>query len=133
MRNDLGIPGITYTVNDSGGVVRRRVVVQDTSGSSNTKMLCKNAAAANAVPVGVTRGGAANNQPVAVHVLGFEEIEAASAINIGDLVNISDTVGRIKVAGETAGTRNIVGRAVQSAAASGDIIMVDLTRLGDLV
>lgn len=135
MRNDLGIDAFTYSVSDTAGVARRRVVVRNATSSSNKYFTCKNPAGANAaaaVLAGITRAGANDTEQVGVSQYGYEECEAASAITQYAVVNVADTVGRVKAATESAGTINVVGVAMQSAAAAGDIIMVDLKRLGTI-
>ncbi len=56
---------------------------------------------------------------------------AASAIAVGDYVNIADTGGRVKTVSEAAGVVVfLVGEALSSASAAGDHVSVDLRLLG---
>ena len=50
---------------------------------------------------------------------------AASAISVGDEVNVADSQGRVKTVSETAGTLvYVLGRAMDSAGQTGDVIRV---------
>jgi hypothetical protein len=129
MRNDLGVPAVTKRVNQTGGVLRRRVLVK---GAADGEV--KYPAAANAAGIdGVTIDDALNGDGVPLQQYGYAEIEAMGAIPIHSRVNIGDATGRIKALSEAASSEvNLVGIAEQAALAAGDIIMVDIRRLGEL-
>lgn len=130
--NSLGIPSKTRRVNDTAGVLKNRVVVQGTGPYE-----VKNPAAANASKIegvveylGPRNGG--NSDDVGVRNKGEAVCIAASAIAVGDYVNIADTAGRVKAVSEALGVVVfLVGRAVTSAAALGDEITVNLDRIDD--
>jgi hypothetical protein len=127
-RNDLGIPAITKRVNQVGGVLRRRVLVKDTTAGQ-----VKYPAAANAGALdGVTIDDAENGKGVPLYQSGYAEIEASAAIAHGAAVNVADATGRIKAVSEAGGTAiNLVGYAEEAAGAAGDVIMVDIRQFGE--
>lgn len=118
----------TKKVNDPAGVVQYRAVVQGTNAGE-----IKNPAAANAGKIrGITEANASDGQLVAVRRGGSYLATAASPIAVGDYVNIADTAGRLKTAGEAAATREIVGEAETAAGALGDVFEVNLKQMGSI-
>lgn len=82
------------------------------------------ATAATDAPIGVTWvDGADANTSVAVVTHGIADIEASAAIARGDLVTAA--AGGKAVTAATAGD-NVIGRALDAAAADGDFIRVSL-------
>lgn len=132
--NTLGVARRTFRFKGTEGVKGRRVVVH---GDATNE--CKNSASANAVPLGATWDSAADDQAVAVQQYGFAELEVSAAVALHAFVNIAADGGvpadrgRVKTAAETAGTRNLVGVAMEAATAAGQIIRVDVRRLGEIV
>jgi hypothetical protein len=128
--NSLGIPALPRTVNDPAGVARRRVVVQGTGAREVKNPAAANAGRISGVVEHTDHRDGADGSDVAVRTLGEVEVLAASAIAVGDPINIADVQGRVKaVGGEAAGTIiNLVGDAVTAATAAGDIVTVDLQR-----
>lgn len=117
----------TFQVNDGAGVARNRVVVQGTNAYE-----VKNPAASNASKIrGITEFASGNSGYVTVRRGGSYRATAASAIAVGDYVNIADTAGRVKTINEAASTVvYIVGEAMTAASASGDEVDVDLKLMG---
>jgi hypothetical protein len=128
--NSLGIPALPRKVNDPAGTNTRRVVVQGTGAREVKNPAAANEGRISGVVEHVDHRDGANGSGVSVRTLGEAECLAASAIAVGDPVNIADAAGRVKaVGGEAAGTViNLVGDAVTAATAAGDIVTVDLQR-----
>lgn len=120
--NSQDISAFPQKVNDATGVIKHAVLVAGTSENQ-----VKNPAAANADKVvGVAGHAAADQVDVSVYDKGIVNLIAASAIAVGDYVNIADTTGRVKTISEAAGTANVVGIARSAAGAAGAYVKVQL-------
>ncbi len=104
----------------SGAVTKNAVVVLAADG---TVLL---PAAANAAKVaGVAGAAAASGAQCRVAVAGVVDVIAASAIAPGDLVMVADNTGKVQTVLAVAGTvYNVVGVALEAAAAVGDIFEI---------
>lgn len=126
--NLAGSSPVPYKVNQSGGVVKRSVLVED----STNPYQCKGAAGANAGEIiGIARETVADGDHVPVQQYGEAECIASAAIGVGDRVNISGATAsgltKVKTVSEGAGVIVYgVGRALTAATADGDIISVAL-------
>lgn len=107
-----------------------RVIVQDTDGRAT---LPSAAGAGRILGVLQNKPGFKQDEKIGraarVRKGALSKVEAASAIAVGDPLEIADTAGRVRKATQPSatwtGTRvNIVGQAEQAASASGDIIMM---------
>jgi predicted RecA/RadA family phage recombinase len=120
--NSRDVSAIPQRVNDAAGVLAHRVLVAGTGVDQ-----VKRPAAANAAKlIGVAGHDAADTEDVSVYSHGVMNLVAASAIAVGDYVNVADAEGRVKTVSETAGTQNVVGIARGVATANGQLIKVDL-------
>lgn len=110
-------------VNDSSGVLAKRVVVQGTNPRE-----CARPSGANAGNIeGVAIHDADNGQHVGVQNEGEAILIAAGAIALNADVNIANAEGRVKTVSEATGTViQYVGKAKTAATASGDQIAVAL-------
>ena len=111
-----------YKVNETSGVEAYRAVVQGTSAGE-----CAYPGASNAGSIlGTTvHTQSRQNASVAVRKAGIAKVVAASAISVGDPVNVADTSGRVKAVDETTGAAvNCLGFAETAASAEGDIVEV---------
>jgi hypothetical protein len=124
----MDIPAKTFTLNDPAGSERFKVLVQGVGA-----MEVKRPAGPNAAKIrGVAVGTRINGDGVSVRTEGEFPIRAASAIAVGDDVNIADTDGRVKTVNEAAGTRVfLVGEALTPATQANDIVIVDLKHMGE--
>lgn len=83
--------------------------------------------AANDLPIGVAERAADDGEAVSVVVKGQFRCIASGAITKGDWVVIADTLGRVKSDPATGSTTSrIVGKAMTSAAATGDYVIVEI-------
>lgn len=122
--NLAGTSPVPYKVNQTGGVTKRRVVVEH----GTNPLECKLPGAANAGGIaGVCRETVSDGDHVALQQYGEAECVASAAIGVGASVNVADTAGRVKAVSEAGGTAiNKVGTALTAATAAGDIITVRL-------
>lgn len=98
--NSQDISAFPQKVNDSAGVLACRVLVAGTNASE-----VKNAAGANAGKIiGVAGHDADNGADVSVYDKGLVHCVAASAIAVGDTVNIAGTTGKVKTVSEASTT-----------------------------
>ena len=114
-----------YKITDSGGVSANRVVVQGTNAGE-----CKLPAAENADGIlGVSvHAQSLQNQNVSVRKAGIARVVAASAISVGDPVNVADTAGKVQaITVDASGKAHCLGFAETAAADDGDIIEVFIT------
>lgn len=116
-----------YTVNQSGGVSAHRVVVQATNAGE-----CKSPVGAgnnSGSILGVTtHAQTENGRAVTVRKAGIALVEAASAISVGDTLEVADITGRVRTTAIASGdTTRCVGFAETAAAAAGDLIEVFLS------
>ena len=102
----------------AGAVTANAVVVLDNNGKVTLP------GAANAARFGgVAQADAALGAQARVALAGICDVVAAAAFNAGEELMIADNTGRVqKVAAVAATVYNIVGIAVESAAAAGDIV-----------
>lgn len=112
----------TYRISTTGGAPRGRVVVVG-SGAG----VCTLPGAANAgkiLGVTVTSQGVAGRS-ISVRKAGTAEVTAASAIAVGDPINIADNQGRVKKINESSGTKTqCLGFAETAATNAGDMVEV---------
>lgn len=122
--NLAGSSPVPYKVNQSGGVTKRRVLVEH----GTNPLECKLPGGANAgAIVGVARETVADGDHVAVQQYGEVECVASAAIALNANVNVADAQGRVKAVSEAGGTAiQKVGTALTAATAVGDIITVRL-------
>lgn len=104
--NRQNISDFPQTVNDASGVLAFCALVAGTAENQ-----VKRPAAANASKfIGVADHDAANGEDVSVIDKGIVYMRASAAvIAVGDYVNVADTTGRVKTAGEAANTANVLG------------------------
>jgi hypothetical protein len=104
----------------SGAVTKNAVVVL----AADATVLLP--AAANAAKVaGVAGAAAASGAQCRVAVAGVVDVIAASAITPGDLVMVAGATGKVQTVLAVAGTvYNVVGVALEAAAADGDIFEI---------
>ncbi len=125
--NTLDIPAKTFTLNDPAGSERFRVLVQGVGA-----MEVKRPAGANAGKIrGVAVGTRQNGEGVSVRTEGEVPVRIASAVAVGDDVNIANALGDVKTVSEAVGTRVfVVGEALTAGQQAGDIVIVDLKNMG---
>ncbi len=120
--NSQDVSAFPQRVNHADGVLAHRVLVAGAQADQVTRP-----AAANADKIiGVAGHTAPNGEDVSVYDYGVVNLVAASAIAVGDYVNIGDTEGRVKTVSEDAGTANLVGIARSAASAAGQYVRVKL-------
>src|SRR6266446_1491410 len=74
---------------------------------------------ANAIPSSIT------GKAIGYRMMGITKVVAASAISVGDRVNIADSQGRVKTIAETSGTLVYeVGWALDAAGQANDVIRI---------
>lgn len=126
MNNGLNIGlDLGFKVNNTNGVGANVVVVQDTNAYE-----AKLPGAANAGKIlGVTiESTSATGRGCNVRMGGIAYVKVASAVAVGDLVNIADTAGRIKKVSEAAGTVvYVLGQALTAASNANEMVEVLLT------
>lgn len=141
--------GLRASVNATGGIGQFCAVKLDTAAGSDV-LDCILAAANTDAVIGInqdvgsattTLGGApvavAAGESMRVRQLGVTKAQAASAITRGDLLVVGNASGQLATApaltGTTATSVHIVGIALQSATAVGDIISVLLTPMASSI
>lgn len=125
--NTLDIPAKTYTINDPTGSDRDRVLVQGVGA-----MEVKRPAGANAGKIrGVAVGTRKNGEGVSVRTEGEAPVRIASAVAVGDYINVANVAGDVKTVSEAVGADVfLVGEALTPGGQAGDIIVVDLKLMG---
>lgn len=121
--NSQDISAFPQTVNDASGVLANRVVVAGTGAEQ-----VKRPAAANASKIiGIAGHDAADGTNVSVYNAGLVwGVSSATAINVGDYVNVSSTAGDLKPVSETAGTQNVLGIARSATTAVNQYVKVQI-------
>lgn len=121
--NSQAVSAFPQRVNDAANVLAHRVLVAGTGPGE-----VKRPAAANAGKIiGVAGHDEANTRDVSVYNWGVMNLVAASAIAVGDYVNIADAEGRVKTVSEAAGVVVfVVGIARGAASAAGQYVPVQL-------
>lgn len=98
--NSQDVSAFPQKVNDAAGVLANRVLVAGTNANE-----VKNPAAANASKIiGVAGHDAANGEDVSIYSFGIVNCVAASAIAVGDYVNVAGTTGKVKTISEASTT-----------------------------
>ena len=114
-----------YAIDEANGVGAYLAVVQGTNAGEAELPGAANAGSILGVTVHSQTLEGAN---VAVRKAGIAKVTAASAISVGDAVNIDGTSGKVKTVSEVTDTKlNCLGFAETAAAADGDVIEVFLS------
>ena len=120
---------VPFTIDDAAGVGQNLAVVQGASDGAVKKPTGANAASF----VGITKTKQSTQyKGVSVAVAGIAPAIAAGAITRGDHVNIADNTGKVQSCEATlttvlinpAANLNVIGIAMNSTTASGDIVYV---------
>lgn len=120
MAGQVSILDDNFVVNDVNGVARWTCVVQ---GASDHQ--CQNATAAGVSGfLGVVQGDQDNGLTASIRMLGNTFVKAVGAINRGDPLVIGGTNGYVDALYNVAGAQQIVGYALTTAAANGDLILM---------
>ena len=121
--NSQDVSAFSQSVNDASGVLAHRVLVAGTSGGEVKRPIGANAGKI----IGIAGHDEANGRDVSVYNFGTMNLVAASAIAVGDYVNIADAEGRVKTVSEAAGTVVfVVGIARGAAGVAGQYVPVML-------
>ncbi len=113
-----------YGIDEPSGVGAYRVVVH---GDNPGEAKLPGAANAGQLLGVTTHGQTREGGNVAVRKAGIARVMAASAIALGDPVNVAGTSGKVKTVNETNTLVSVLGFAETAAAADGDIIEVFLS------
>lgn len=121
--NSQDVSAFPQRVNDAGNVLASRVVVAGTNAGEVKRPVGANAGKI----VGIAGHDEVNGRDVSVYNFGTMNLVAASAIAVGDYVNIADVEGRVKTVSEAVGTAvYVVGIARGSASVAGQYVPVML-------
>ena len=126
--NTLGIGRITKIFRGAGGCAAKRVLVRGPQPNE-----AANPAGANAGNLaGVSFDSAEDGKGVALSEYGYPEVEIASAVAYGAIVNVADAGGRVKTVNEAAGTKvTLAGVAETAGTAAGQKIKLNCKRFGE--
>jgi len=123
---EKNLSNLTTWKNGSGSTIEKyRVVV-----TSSTKDECQYPSGASSVEtmIGATSEQIADGKYGTVYTSGIVYLTAGASVSIGDKLVTADSAGRVKPkpAGATTQGIIIVGKALEAASSSGDIIAVQL-------
>lgn len=120
MAGQVSILDDNFVVNDVNNVARWTCVVQ---GASDNQ--CQNPTGAGVAQfLGVAQEDKDNNLTANVRMLGNTYVKAVGAITVGSPLVIGDANGYVDQASNVAGAQQIVGYALSTAAANGDLILM---------
>lgn len=120
---------ITYS---SGGIRQYCAVVDDSVNTSNPRDVKLATSSGSVMPIGISQdfgqyGAVGPNQPIQVAVRGICKARASGVVNMGDLVYVADSSGRLGTAPAAGVSQSyIVGRAVTAATEADDIFSCEL-------
>lgn len=124
MAGQVAILDDNFVVNDANNVARYTCVVQ---GSSDHQ--CQNAAVAGAGGfLGVVQEDQSNGLTARVRMLGITYVKAAGAISAGTPLVIGGTNGYVDSWLNQPGAQQIIGVALTTAAANGDLILMAVSQ-----
>jgi hypothetical protein len=124
MAGQVSVLDDNFVVNQANGVTRYTCVVQ---GASDHQCSYPAAAGANQF-LGVTQEDKDNGVTANVRMLGNTYVRAKGPIPAGSALTIGDTNGYVDVLGNVAGAKEVVGFALTTATAAGDLILMNVSK-----
>lgn len=124
MAGQVSILDENFVVNQAGGVTRYTCVVQ---GAADHQ--CSNPTTAGQHGfLGVAQEDKDNGLTANVRMLGTTYVRALGPITRGASLVIGDVNGYVDIVGNVAGAKEIIGYALTTAAATGDLVLVHIAK-----